>query len=90
VLALTLERLGAIAAIRQVCGRFYPDDPCDGPVKWRPDCDADRPASFLTGDGVCAHLGGDLAVYAGARPDALPEQTFTVNDSVWTIVPESD
>jgi len=72
-------------------------DRCGRPqVEFRSDCSAPRPATFVPGEGGCAHLGGYLAVYYGTAP-ALPSGVandpayrFAVGDDVWWIVPESD
>jgi hypothetical protein len=69
------------------------DDP---PVEFRGDCYAQRPATFVAGEGGCAVLGGYLAVYYGDHPAGTwdgvddPMYRFTVGDDTWWIYPESD
>lgn len=69
------------------------DDP---PVEFRGDCYAQRPATFVPGDGGCAVLGGYLAVHYRDHPAGTwdgvddPMYRFTVGDDTWWIYPESD
>jgi hypothetical protein len=91
----------ATPAIRAACRQFYGSglgEPelagtCDQPrIEFRSDCYADRPATFVPGEGGCAYLGGYLAVFHGQDPqaDGSGDFTFPVGDDVWFIHPESD
>lgn len=69
---------------------------CDSPApEFRSDCYAERPATFVPGEGGCAVLYGHLALYYGEPPDSSdyandPRHRFAVGDDVWWIYPESD